>query len=239
MKTKMSFGLLATILLITACNSETIRVSDTITTETYAFSDYSTLQISGDMDAFVQFSDSVEQIEIETNENLQDKIIVSKDGNTLRIRLEDNIGIKGNATMKAYITTANISGYRISGDSSVALENTLSTDEVSVNLSGNSNFSGQLAVNTLDVDLQGDSECNVFGTARSVNAAIQGDSELKDYDLNVNDLVIDLSGDSEAFLSVSNTIDVNASGDSELNYRGDAEITRQRLSGDAKVNKRD
>ncbi len=239
MKSRLIFGLLATALIVSSCETESIRASNEISTREYSFSDYSRLQVSGDFDAFVRFSDTEERIEIEANSNLQDKIIVSKDGNTLRIRLENNINVRGNATMKAYITTRNISDYRVSGDSYLELENVLQTDNVSLDVTGDSRFIGEIEATTLLVDLKGDSEVDVFGTAKALNADLSGDSELKDYDMSVEDLILKLTGDSEAFLSVSETIDIDASGDSVLNYRGNAEIIRQRLSGDSKVKKRD
>ena len=203
MKSRVFFGLLATALLVSSCDTESIRASDEISTREYSFSDYSRLHVSGDFDAFVRFSDTEERIEIEANSNLQDKIAVSKDGSTLRIRLENNVSIRGNATMKAYITTRNISDYRVSGDSYVELENVLISDNVSVDVTGDSRFTGELETNSFFVDLKGDSEVDVFGTAGTLNADLSGDSELKDYDMSVENLILKLTGDSEAFLSVS------------------------------------
>ena len=239
MRSRILFGLLATALLMSSCDTETIRASDEISTRQYSFTSYSGLQISADFDAFVHFSETEERIEIEANDNLHDKIVVSKDGNTLKIRLENKVNVRGNATMKAYITTRNIFDYRVSGDSYVELENLLVADNVSIDLSGDSRFTGEIEVNDLFVDLKGDSEIDVFGTASRLNADLSGDSELKDYDMYVEDLTLKLTGDSEAFLSVMGSIDVDASGDSVLNYRGEAEVVRQRLSGDSKVRKTD
>lgn len=239
MKSITIFGLLATLLMVSSCDTESIRVSDEISTREYSFTDYSKLELAGDFDAYVRFSDTEERIEIEANANLQDKIIVSKTGNTLKIRLENNVSVRGNATMKAYITTRNIDDYRVSGDSFVQLENLLATDNIAIEVLGDSRFTGELETNNLFINLKGDSEVNAFGTATMLNADLSGDSELKDYDLAVEELILDLSGDSEAYLTVSETIDVDASGDSVLNYRGNAEIIRQRLTGDSRIRKRD
>ena len=240
MKSTLIHGLLlATVLLVSSCDTESIRVSDTISTRQYSFSNYEALELSGDFNAFVTFSETEERIEIEANDNIQSKIRVSQDGNTLKIRLENNVALRGNATMNAYITTRNVSRYRVSGDSSVELENLLIANTVTVDLLGDSRFYGELDTNNLSVDVKGDSVIDVFGTAGTANVDLSGDSTIKDYDLGVEDLTIDMSGDSSAYLSVNGTIDIDASGDSALNYRGDAEIIRQRLSGDSRIQKRD
>ncbi|UOY06412.1 DUF2807 domain-containing protein [Muricauda sp. SCSIO 64092] len=231
--------ILATVLLVSSCDTESIRVSDTISTRQYSFSNYEALELSGDFNAFVTFSETEERIEIEANDNIQSKIRVSQDGNTLKIRLENNVALRGNATMNAYITTRNISRYRVSGDSSVELENLLVANTVTVDVLGDSRFYGEVDTNNLSVDVKGDSVIDVFGTAGTANVDLSGDSTIKDYDLVVEDLTIDMSGDSSAYLSVNGTIDIDASGDSALNYRGDAEIIRQRLTGDSRIQKRD
>ena len=240
MKSTLIHGLiLATVLLVSSCDTESIRVSDTISTRQYSFSNYEALELSGDFNAFVTFSETEERIEIEANDNIQSKIRVSQDGNTLKIRLENNIALRGNTTMNAHITTRNISRYRVSGDSSVELENLLVANTVTVDVLGDSRFYGELDTNNLSVDVKGDSVVDVFGTAGTANVDLSGDGTIKDYDLAVEDLTIDMSGDSSAYLSVNGTIDIDASGDSALNYRGDAEIIRQRLTGDSRIQKRD
>ncbi|BFP43058.1 hypothetical protein FGF1_39030 [Flavobacteriaceae bacterium GF1] len=240
MKSTLIHGLiLATVLLVSSCDTESIRVSDTISTRQYSFSNYEALELSGDFNAFVTFSETEERIEIEANDNIQSKIRVSQDRNTLKIRLENNVALRGNATMNAYITTRNISRYRVSGDSSVELGNLLVANTVTVDVLGDSRFYGELDTNNLSVDVKGDSVIDVFGTAGTANVDLSGDSTIKDYDLAVEDLTIDMSGDSSAYLSVNGTIDIDASGDSALNYRGDAEIIRQRLSGDSRIQRRD
>lgn len=239
MKSKLIYGLLATALLMSSCDIESIKVSDTLSTREYSFANYEALQISGDFNAFVTFSETEEHIEIEANENIQNKISVSKEGNTLRIGLENNINLRGNATLNAYITTNNISRYRISGDSFLELENELVAEKVTLDVLGDSRFFGEVDVNNLSADVRGDSVIDVFGSAKTVNVNLSGDSTFKDYDLEVEDLTLRLSGDSAAFLTVSETIDIDASGDSVLNYRGEGEVIRQRLSGDSRIIKRD
>ncbi|TAI48749.1 GIN domain-containing protein [Flagellimonas allohymeniacidonis] len=240
MKTNIIYGLvLATGFLLASCDTESIKVSNEVSTREYSFTDFDELEVSGDFDVFVRFSDTEESITVEANTNVQDRIIVSKGENRLRVQLENRVSIRGNATLKVYITTQNISSYRISGDSFVELENVLLSTNVSINVLGDSRFLGEVDTNNLLIDINGDSEVDVFGEASRLNADLSGDSELRDYDLSIEDLILTLSGDSIAFLSVANTIDVNATGDSELNYRGEAEIVRQRLSGDARINKRD
>jgi len=79
---------------------------------------------------------------------------------------------------------------------------------------------------------------DLFGNTASLNAKLSGSSVLRDYDLNVEHLNIDLSGASEVFLSVNETIDIKGSGASILNYKGSAIVENRELSGSSEVKNR-
>jgi len=240
MKSNSIYGLLlATVFIVSSCDTESINASDTIASREFSFSGYEALQLSGDFNAFVQFSDTEERIEIQANDNIQDRIRISQEGSTLRIGLENNVTVRGNVTLNVFITTSNISRYRLTEDSSVELQNLLATETITLEALGDSSFFGEVNTSNFIVELSGDSSMDVFGTANNLNARLNGDSTLRDFDLDVEDLIIDLSGDSDAFLTVENTIDLEASGDSALNFSGGATIIRQRLTGDSRINRRD
>ena len=96
-----------------------------------------------------------------------------------------------------------------------------------------------MEVFSLDAELKGDSEIRISGTTNKLDAELKGDSKLENFDFVVDDLEIELTGDSEAYLTVTKSIDVEATGDSKLVYKGDAVITRQRLNGDSELIKID
>jgi len=186
----------------------------------------------------VNFSSTEEKIIVEANSDLQDRIIIQKKGNTLIAKLRNNVNIRGNATMNLYLTTANISSFLISGDVDITLEDELVTETALIVMSGDSNFKGQLKVLSLDLDIDGDSDVDLYGTADSVKAELSGDSDLRDYDLSIKELNINLSGDSDAYLSVSESIKIRATGDSSLYYKGEASILEKYITGDSKIIKR-
>lgn len=236
MKTKIIMALcMAATILFSSCDHQVITALDEVTTVEYGLSDYQKLEIAGDFEVYVRFSETEESIAITANDNLHRKIDVLKSGNTLKIGLENKVIVRGNPTLRAYITTRNITDFEVYGDSSVDVEDLILADNASVTVHGDSYFTGEMDVDRLRVDLRGDSTADLFGYAENVNARLSGDSTLRDFDLQVVDLVIDLTGDSQASLYINGTIDVEASGDSVLNYQGNATVVHQHLTGDSKV----
>ncbi len=233
------FFALGLIITLTSCDNETIRAEGEVTSREYSFIGYSNLEISDAFEVFVRFSDTEESITILANDNLHEEIRVRQSGNSLQIGLQPNTSVKGQATMEAYIVTNDLAGFEVSGASSILLEDEWVTTNGDISLSGASDFTGPVDINNLDIDMSGASETDIFGQVIELDADLSGSSELRDYDLDVDELVIRLSGSSDAFLSALGTIDVRASGASDLNYQGNAEIIRQELSGSSSVKKRD
>ncbi len=239
MKTKsLIIALTLVVTIFTSCDHDNIRAEGEVTSLDYSIPEYSTLKVSDAFNVYVSFSDTEESIRIDANDNLHDKIVVKRDGDKLIIRLKTFTNVRGNATLNAYISTKNIESFDLGGASRVILENEWNVSKANIELSGASDFTGEIAADRLNLDMSGASNVDLFGVVSIVDADLSGSSDIKDYDLEIQNLRIDLSGASEAFLSVSESIDIEASGASTLNYKGDASITHKDLSGASEIKNR-
>lgn len=262
--------------MVTSCVQESIWVSEEVSTREYDFDNIRVLQVSSDFRAYVTFSDTEEKVSIKANDNLFRRIDAYMEGSKLVVKLENNVRVRGKETMELYVTTKNISKFKASADAAIFMESPINTNTVSIELSSDAYFEGDITADDLELHMASDSEAEMYldvqdayldlssssrlqgeskikdakirlasdaevdmiGTIESLDAIMSSDSELKDYGLEVQDLRIDLTSDSDAFLTVTGTIDVTANSDSRLYYKGDAEIIRQVLSSDGKVIKK-
>ena len=225
-------------LIFFSCDHDYIRAKGEVTDVAYSFSDYSAIKISDAFNVYVTFSETEQSIVIEANENLHEKIKVRKEGNSLVIKLDARTSVRGNPTMNAYITTNNISDFVISGASKLNLENLWISENGNLKLTGASEVTGEVEVKNLTVTMGGASYADVYGEVDNLNANLTGSSDLKDYDLSVNRLNLELAGASDVSLSVSESIKVTASGASVLNYKGGAVVDKKELSGSSEINNR-
>lgn len=240
MKTKsIVIVLILALGFLSSCDHDTIRASDEVSSLEYSIPDYSTVQVSNAFNTNVTFSDTEESIRIEANENLHDRIIVQREGNSLIIKLKKFTNVRGNATLNAYIVTKDISKFDMAGASKLTLENVWNSSEGRIELSGASNFTGEVAIDRLNLDMGGASSLDIYGNSSSLDANLSGSSDIRDFDLSVVDLKIQMSGASEASLSISESIDIRASGASSLQFKGDAKITYKRLTGASEIVKID
>ncbi|MEE1963394.1 head GIN domain-containing protein [Allomuricauda taeanensis] len=240
MKTRISALLLIGLLtFFSSCDYDTIHAHGEVTSVYHDIEGYTRLRISDAFQVYVHFSEVEEEIRIAANDNLHEKIVVEKDGDELVIRLKSHTSIKGKAVMNAYITTTNLSAFRLGGASRLTLENVWDVQDGKIGVSGASDFKGEVVADRLEMDLDGASSIDVTGSISFLDAELSGSSDLLDFGLDISNLDIDLSGASTAFLSVEETIRVKASGASTLNYKGDATILKSELSGSSHVTKKD
>jgi len=238
---KSSIILIGLSMLFTACfNFTTIIPSSSVTTQEHSISNYSGVEVSYAFNVDVQFSATEERIEVEVNENLHPYVEVEKVNNNLRIKFKNGFHVKGNPTLKVHIITNKyVDYYAASGASRIVLSDSLFADDVTVSLSGASFFAGTISSNTLSTFIEGASKATLSGKTNSLRATISGASLLKNYDMETEHANLDLSGASQANLTVNSSIDLSASGASVLKYQGGASIDHLNLSGASQIIKMD
>ena len=125
------------------------------------------------------------------------------------------------------------------GACDVELMGRIKSDKLSIDLGGASDISGELECNSLDMDVSGASDTKLKGNAGSISVKLSGASSIKGWDL-VSDYVdIDASGASSANVIVNKELKVNASGASDINYRGAGVIREMKSSGASSISKKD
>ena len=216
-------------------NRFSVRPSRDISTFNTSADSFTELEVEDAFEVFITFSDNEESIEVEANDNLHDYIEIESYKGRLEIGLQRGVNIRGDATLKVFITTKNIDMFDISGASRVELESVFRGRNLDVRLSGASTFDAKVEANRMICNLSGASKCELGGVVDVMEAELSGASRLEDYDLDIEELYMNLSGASSARLTVEGLIELDASGASTLRYRGDAVIQHLDLSGASNI----
>ncbi|MCK4750922.1 MAG: DUF2807 domain-containing protein, partial [Bacteroidales bacterium] len=140
-----------------------ITPSDNITTRLESFTDYEGLEIDNAFHVQVSFSESEEPIEITANENLHGYIIIEKVKDVLWIRLQDNLNVIGQATLRVNLTAKEITEFGVRGASVIELKDNIIEEFVAIGLTGASAFYGQVNATLLRAGVSGASQLNVSG----------------------------------------------------------------------------
>lgn len=239
MKTTYVFAaVISMAFVMSSCIKKSIKPSNNITMESRQHSGYDKIDVSDAMEVILTM-DTQESVVVEANENLHQYILTDVVSGTLKIRLKNNIRVKSGASIKIYVNALAIDDIRIDGASRVELTNDLITSNFNLDVSGASSFQGGFTAVDSDIDISGASKVEIWGSTTNANAKISGASNLADFAFTITDyLNIDLSGASKAELTVDGTMDIEASGASTFNYKGDGLIDNLNLSGASSVNKK-
>lgn len=171
----------------------------------------------------------------------RDKIVTKVINGVLRIAYGSENGFYitwRDRKLKAYISVKDIDALTASGGSDVIIEGIVSANNLKINLSGGSDFVGELNANELFISLSGGSDGRVKGTATNLKVTASGGSDFLGYDLQAEFAVVEASGGSDAHLKVSKEIFAEASGGSDIDYKGNPIIKRNSSSGGGSVTKR-
>ncbi len=239
MKLKTSILSCLTLCLAIVVNAqERVHLNSKTTTTSYNFSNYDAFEVSGDFKVNLNFSNSEESISLEANNNIIDKVDIYKDGNTLKLKLKHNWNWKGRLILNVDISTKGmINTFKLSGDAVVKVNDAIRTNSLELMLKGDSILEAEIKTNELRLMAKSDSVVTLSGSVDKLEAHLSSDSLLKGKELTIENADLDLSGDSEAWIVVSETLSAVASGDSILRYAGNPNVKRSVATGDSEIHR--
>ena len=212
-----------------------LKGSGNIKTEEYSFADFNKIEISSAFE-FEVIQSSVYSINITADDNVIEKVRVTKAGDTLKIYLE-TLPRLGSVTLKAVIHMPQLHSLDVSGAAHGIVNDFDSSNDVNIKLSGASKIEGNIIAGEADFNISGASIVRLQGSAKDMVANVSGASHFHLGDFIVNDANVNLSGFSTGTVNVTDHLDANLSGASKLSYVGDPVMGTINVSGGSSLNK--
>lgn len=173
------------------------------------------------------------RLKVVADENLMDLIVTEVKGGVLHISTRENI--KKAKELDVYISAPYFDEFDLSGAVELDAKGVLESEDLKIESSGAAQIELEIEVSNLELDLSGASEVRLSGSATRVRIASSGASEMKLFDLETEQMQVNVSGASDLEINVNEDLQIEASGASEIEYRGKARISRQNLSGASSV----
>ena len=201
-------------------------------------SGFNAIDVSGAIDLYIS-QGTEEAVAISANsDEIRSRIRTELKGTTLRIYLDShglNWRVWGNNKMKAYVTFKSLVSVEASGACNVRATGTIKQNNLTIEMSGASDFNGNVSVGQLKLDASGASNIKVSGTASSTTIDASGACTVKGYDLKTDSCKIEASGASNVRITVNKELNAEASGGSTVFYRGTGLIRDISTSAGASV----
>ena len=174
---------------------------------------YTKLDVSNAFDVTV--SDQVTEVVVTVGELAHDRVVVKVVDGELQIGFKPNTNYSGKA--KAVIPATVLRKLDLSGASSFTGD--LRGDDVDIELSGASTYRGTVEATELDIDLSGASDAILSGACQTkMKIDLSGASTLKAANLSAMSVYGEMSGASDADVTLCSDLNVELSGASTLTY---------------------
>lgn len=216
----------------TFAGSMGIKGSGKAISEERQISNFTGLDVSGGFEV-VLTQGNQQALVIEADDNLMREIITEVRGGELNIYVRGSVSPV--SKMKAYLTFVHLEDIDISGAVRVNAEQKLSFEKLNIEGSGASKIEFSAEMQSLKADFSGASTVNISGNVNDLKIECSGASKLYLSDLQASTAKLELSGASYAEVNVSGNLRVDASGASDVRYKGDPKDVSFDTSGASKV----
>jgi len=171
------------------------------------------------------------------------KIITKVENGVLIIRFDEDKNFwKGwngdKQKLTAYISIKKIDRLDVSGACDVFFEDGISSEDLSVELSGASDLKGKIDAKKLSFDISGASDATISGNAAELSVEASGASDFKGYELVTNYCTAEASGASSVNITVNKELNAKASGASSVRFKGEGLIRDIKTSGSSNVTRK-
>ena len=195
---------------------------------------FNSLDISGGIKVHIR-QDAVAAVKVEADQNLMEYIEVFTDGSTLVIKQKDGVNLNPSKDIIVSVAAPIYKDIEVSGACDIIGDGPITgSEEVRLDVSGASTINLRINVPKLHSELSGSSHLNLNGQVADFWVKARGACEIKSYDLITDNTTLDVSGASDAEVTVNKKLEVEASGASKVLYKGKPSIS-QNSSGASEV----
>jgi len=157
---------------------KTIKGSGDVKTEIRNLSGFTKVETNGSINVFIKKADAFE-VKIEADDNLIPYIISEVKGNTLVVRMRENVNIRNSRKMTAYVSMPKLTALATRGSGSINSESRFNGEELVVNTQGsgsiNFSFDGKNAV----ISTHGSGGIKFSGSINKVEVGTHGSGGIK------------------------------------------------------------
>ena len=210
--------------------------SGNLETEEYAFTNFTEVEISSAFEFEIEQSSSY-NISVTADDNVMEYVQVSKDGQTLKIRL-GTVTWFGHITLRVSVAMPQLRGLTVSGASRGDIYDFSSTEDLDITVSGASRVNGDITAGNVEFDISGASTIQLEGSANDMVASVSGASRCNLGSFPVNNADVNFSGASSGTINLDGRLDANLSGASRLWYIGEPTMGDINTSGASTISKK-
>jgi len=228
---KKLFSLLVITGLITAASGQ--KTINDANAQKRNVSGFHAIEVSGGIDLYLSQGEEAVAVSA-SKEEYRDKIKTEVKDGVLKIWYEWNSNLRfdwSNHKLKAYVSFKDIDRLEGSGGSDISIDGSIKVAKLALEISGGSDFDGKVETGELNIQASGGSDVRISGKTDRLIIDASGGSDFKGYDLASDICNVEASGGSDIQVTVNKELSANASGGSDVYYKGTGLIRDLKTSG--------
>jgi hypothetical protein len=189
---------------------------------------FNQIEMKGSLDA--QVVPGPHKVEVTIDENLQELVEISVEGETLIIRAKR--GFSTQLQNRIAITMPDLKGVKLQGSGSAAISGFNKAREVALAVSGSGDvkFDGQ--AQTLAVAIRGSGDVTLSGSTDSLQGSVSGSGGLQAKKMTARSATLSVAGSGNVAATVKGgTVTAALTGSGDIDLWGDAKVTQVAKSG--------
>lgn len=188
----------------------------TVTIETRDLPPFESIEAGGSLTVFIQISD-VQEVRVETDENLQNNVKAEVKDGTLLIKSNS---LKDATKLNAYIKMTSLELLKASGATDVKSESLIQSDELVVVANGASSVYLEVDAQYLESIVSGAADLTLTGSAATHNLVASGAASIKAKNLVTKKTMYNVSGASDATVNVTDELTGEKKGAADITWVG-------------------
>lgn len=219
-KISKTVGLLAVVVLLSACGFQIIRGSGDLVTEARNVSNFDRVSLSGSGEVIVTQS-GTESLTVETDDNIIEYVTTKVRGGTLYLGFDTTEAKSFSPTRLRFdLNVKDLVGLKISGSGDITAAS-LDTDRLDARVSGSGDIQiDSLTADEVEVQISGSGDVELAGEATGQDITITGSGEFHAGDLRGETVEVTISGSGSATIWAIQSLDARISGSGSVKYYG-------------------
>lgn len=198
------------------------------------FSSFENLEISGSFD--IKLTPSPDhRVVVQADENLLPYIIVKQSGNTLSIKMKNNIRFSSRKMVKIEVYLEQLRGVELAGSSKLKTTDRFTHPQsMHFTIAGSGDIEAEVKSPEVITSIGGSGKAKLSGETRIAEGNIGGSGDYLAKNLMCEDVKISIAGSGNAEVFASRALDVSIAGSGSV-YYGGAPKVQQSIAGSGKV----
>ena len=216
--------------------SKKIKGNGDVTTITRSTADYDEIKCAGSMN-FVLVKGTEGNIKIEGESNLLEYIITEVEGNTLKIKTENNISLKTsfNKTITITIPFEDIDYVSLSGSGDVINKDKITANKFTTKVSGSGDVVLDVEANDITASVTGSGDLTLNGKTKDLKASVTGSGDFHGYNLDAVDVDAKVTGSGDVEIVCNGDLNARVIGSGDIEYKGNPKHEDTKVTGSGSI----